>query len=46
MLADALATTVAPLLGTTTTGAFIETAAGRDDGRDHLLPALRLPLAV
>lgn len=28
MLADAVATTVAPLLGTTTTGAYIESAAG------------------
>lgn len=32
MLADALATTVAPLLGTTTTGAFIESAAGIEEG--------------
>jgi AGZA family xanthine/uracil permease-like MFS transporter len=28
MLADAVATTIAPLLGTTTTGAYIESAAG------------------
>ncbi len=28
MLADAIATTIAPLLGTTTTGAYIESAAG------------------
>jgi len=32
MLADALSTTVAPLLGTTTTGAFIESAAGIEEG--------------
>ena len=32
MLADALATMVAPLLGTTTTGAFIESAAGIEEG--------------
>jgi AGZA family xanthine/uracil permease-like MFS transporter len=32
MLADALATTVAPLLGTTTTGAYIESAAGIEAG--------------
>ncbi|MRR34692.1 NCS2 family permease [bacterium] len=32
MLADALATTVAPLLGTTTTGAYIESAAGIEEG--------------
>lgn len=32
MMADALATTVAPLLGTTTTGAFIESAAGIEEG--------------
>lgn len=32
MLADALSTTVAPLLGTTTTGAFIESAAGIEAG--------------
>jgi len=32
MLADALATTAAPLLGTTTTGAFIESAAGIEEG--------------
>jgi AGZA family xanthine/uracil permease-like MFS transporter len=32
MLADALATTVAPLLGTTTAGAFIESAAGIEAG--------------
>ncbi|BBA69554.1 NCS2 family permease [Geobacter sulfurreducens] len=32
MLADALATTVAPLLGTTTTGAYIESATGIEEG--------------
>ncbi len=32
MLADALATTAAPLLGTTTAGAFIESAAGIEEG--------------
>jgi AGZA family xanthine/uracil permease-like MFS transporter len=32
MLADALSTTVAPLLGTTTTGAYIESAAGIEAG--------------
>lgn len=32
MLADALATTAAPLLGTTTTGAYIESAAGIEEG--------------
>lgn len=32
MLADALATTVAPLIGTTTTGAYIESAAGIEEG--------------
>jgi len=32
MLADALATMVAPLLGTTTTGAYIESAAGIEEG--------------
>ncbi|MGE5190165.1 MAG: NCS2 family permease [Gemmatimonadota bacterium] len=32
MLADALATMAAPLLGTTTTGAFIESAAGIEEG--------------
>jgi AGZA family xanthine/uracil permease-like MFS transporter len=32
MLADALATTAAPLLGTTTTGAYIESAAGIEAG--------------
>jgi adenine/guanine/hypoxanthine permease len=32
MLADALATVVAPLLGTTTTGAYIESAAGIEEG--------------
>ncbi|GFO58491.1 permease [Geomonas silvestris] len=32
MMADALATTVAPLLGTTTTGAYIESAAGIEEG--------------
>lgn len=32
MLADAVATTVAPLLGTTTTGAYIESAAGIEEG--------------
>ena len=32
MLADALATTLAPLLGTTTTGAYIESAAGIEEG--------------
>jgi AGZA family xanthine/uracil permease-like MFS transporter len=32
MLADALATTVAPLLGTTTAGAYIESAAGVEAG--------------
>lgn len=32
MLADALATTVAPLIGTSTTGAYIESAAGIEEG--------------
>ena len=32
MLADAIATTVAPLVGTSTTGAFIESAAGIEEG--------------
>jgi adenine/guanine/hypoxanthine permease len=32
MLADAVATTAAPLLGTTTTGAFIESATGIEEG--------------
>ena len=32
MLSDALATTVAPLLGTTTAGAYIESAAGIEEG--------------
>ncbi len=32
MLADALATTAAPLLGTTTAGAYIESAAGIEEG--------------
>ncbi len=32
MLADAVATTVAPLMGTSTTGAFIESAAGIEEG--------------
>jgi AGZA family xanthine/uracil permease-like MFS transporter len=32
MLADALATTAAPLLGTTTAGAFIESASGIEEG--------------
>lgn len=32
MLADALATMVAPLLGTSTTGAYIESAAGIEEG--------------
>jgi AGZA family xanthine/uracil permease-like MFS transporter len=32
MLADALATTLAPLIGTTTTGAYIESAAGIEEG--------------
>ena len=32
MLADALATAAAPLLGTTTTGAYIESAAGIEEG--------------
>ena len=32
MMADALATVVAPLLGTTTTGAYIESAAGIEEG--------------
>lgn len=32
MLADALATIVAPLLGTSTTGAYIESAAGIEEG--------------
>jgi len=32
MLADALATMAAPLLGTTTTGAYIESAAGIEEG--------------
>jgi len=32
MLADALANLIAPLLGTTTTGAFIESAAGISEG--------------
>jgi AGZA family xanthine/uracil permease-like MFS transporter len=32
MLADALATSLAPLIGTTTTGAYIESAAGIEEG--------------
>jgi AGZA family xanthine/uracil permease-like MFS transporter len=32
MMADAVATTIAPLLGTTTTGAYIESAAGIEAG--------------
>jgi len=32
MLADALANLVAPILGTTTTGAFVESAAGIEEG--------------
>jgi len=32
MLADAVATTMAPLLGTTTTGAYVESAAGIEAG--------------
>lgn len=32
MLADALATTFAPLVGTTTTGAYVESAAGIEEG--------------
>jgi len=32
MLADALATMIAPLLGTSTTGAYIESAAGIEEG--------------
>ncbi len=32
MLADALATTMAPLLGTTTTGAYVESASGIEEG--------------
>ena len=32
MLADALATTAAPLLGTTTAGAYIESASGIEEG--------------
>lgn len=32
MLADALATMAAPILGTTTTGAYIESAAGIEEG--------------
>lgn len=32
MLADAVATTLAPLLGTTTTGAYVESAAGIEAG--------------
>ncbi len=32
MLADAVATMIAPLLGTSTTGAFIESAAGIEEG--------------
>ncbi len=32
MLADAIATTAAPLVGTTTTGAYIESAAGIEEG--------------
>jgi len=40
MLADALATTAAPLLGTTTTGAFIESAAGiEEEGGPASLPS-------
>lgn len=39
MLADALATTAAPLLGTTTTGAYIESAAGIEEGgRTGIVP--------
>lgn len=40
MLADALATMAAPLLGTTTTGAFIESAAGIEEGGRTGLTAL------
>lgn len=32
MMADAVATVIAPLLGTTTTGAYIESAAGIEEG--------------
>ena len=40
MLADAVATTLAPLLGTTTTGAYIESAAGIEEGGRTGLTAL------
>ena len=40
MLADAAATTLAPLLGTTTTGAYIESAAGIEEGGKTGLTAL------
>jgi AGZA family xanthine/uracil permease-like MFS transporter len=40
MLADAVATTVAPLLGTTTTGAYIESASGIEEGGRTGLTAL------
>ena len=40
MLADAAATTLAPLLGTTTTGAYIESAAGIEEGGRTGLTAL------
>ena len=40
MLADAVATTLAPLLGTTTTGAYVESAAGIEEGGRTGLTAL------
>ncbi len=40
MLADAAATTLAPLLGTTTTGAYVESAAGIEEGGRTGLTAL------
>jgi AGZA family xanthine/uracil permease-like MFS transporter len=40
MLADAAATSIAPLLGTTTTGAYIESAAGIEEGGKTGLTAL------
>jgi adenine/guanine/hypoxanthine permease len=40
MLADAVATTLAPLLGTTTAGAYIESAAGIEEGGRTGLTAL------
>lgn len=40
MLADAIATTISPVLGTSTTGAYIESAAGIEEGARTGLAAL------